>query len=148
MIIEPGSKRLEELVTEFWSMRLRYSFAPPKVKIYSREEYIEETGNDKAVARYSAEKEQISVLPDIVLYIKPLVHELAHHLQSNQLGSAEFLRRYDKYNEEFGYQNNPYEVEAREFEMKWWSEFEQFLKKKLEVSATLTVILSARRLGA
>ncbi|GAJ20378.1 unnamed protein product, partial [marine sediment metagenome] len=56
MIIEPGSKKLKELVTEFWSMRLRYPFAPPKVKIYSREEYIEETGNDKTVARYSPEK--------------------------------------------------------------------------------------------
>ena len=131
MIIEPGSKRLEELVTEFWSM-LRYPFAPPKVKIYSREEYIEETGNDKAVARYSPEKEQISVLPNIVRYIKPLVHELAHHLQTSQLGSAKFLRTYDKYNAEFGYQNNPYEVEAREFEMKWWPDFEQLLKRKLE----------------
>lgn len=134
MIIEPGSKRLEELVTEFWSMRLRYLFAPPKVKIYSREEYIEETGNDKTVARYSPEKGQLSLLPNIVAHIELLLHELAHHLQSSQLGSAEFLRTYDKYTEEFGYQNNPYEVEAREFETKWWPEFEQLLKKKLEES--------------
>ena len=81
MIIEPGSKKLKELVTEFWSMRLRYPFAPPKVKIYSREEYIEETGN-----------------------------------------------------EEFGYENNPYEVEAKKLEKEWWPEFEQLLKKRLEAS--------------
>ncbi|GAI93785.1 unnamed protein product, partial [marine sediment metagenome] len=113
MIIEPGSKKLEELVTEFWSIRLRYSFAPPKVTIYSREEYIEETGNDKTVARYSPEEGQLSLLPNIIAHIELLLHELAHHLQSSQLGSAEFLRTYDKYTEEFGYHNNPYEVEAR-----------------------------------
>lgn len=134
MIIEPGSKRLEELVTEFWSIRLRYPFAPPKVKIYSREEYIEETGNDKAVARYSPERGQLSLLPDIVLHFGSLLHELAHHLQSSQLGGAEFLRTYDKYAEEFEYNSNPYEVEAREFETKWWPEFERLLKKKLEES--------------
>lgn len=134
MIIEPGSKRLEELVTEFWAMRLRHPFAPPKVKIYSREEYIEETGDDKTVARYSSEQGQLSLLPDIILHIELILHELAHHLQSSQLGSAEFLRRYDKYNEEFGYQNNPYEVEAKKLEKEWWPEFEQLLKKKLEES--------------
>ena len=134
MIIEPGSERLEELVTEFWTMKLGYPFAPPKVKIYSREEYIEETGNDKAAARYSPEKGQLSLLPDIVLHFGSLLHELAHHLQSSRFGSAEFLRTYDKYTEEFGYQNNPYEVEARELEMRWWPEFEQLLKKKLEES--------------
>jgi len=134
LIIEPGSKRLEELVAEFWSMRLHYPFAPPKVKIYSREEYIEETGNDKTVARYSPRKEQISLLPDITSHIALLLHELAHHLQSSQVGDGEFLRQYDDYTEKFGYHNNPYEVEARKFEMKWWPEFEQLLKKKLEDS--------------
>jgi len=132
LIIEPGSKRLEELVTEFWT--LKYPFAPPKVKIYSREEYIEETGNDKTVARYSPKKRQISLLPDITSHIELLLHELAHHLQSSQVGDTEFLRTYDKYTEEFGYDNNPYEVEARKLEMKWWPEFEQLLKKKLEDS--------------
>ncbi|GAJ13105.1 unnamed protein product [marine sediment metagenome] len=73
-------------------------------------------------------------MPDIVLHSELLLHELAHHFQSSQLGSAEFLRTYDKYTEEFGYQNNPYEVEARELEMKWWPEFERLLKKKLEES--------------
>jgi len=115
-------------------MRLRYSFAPPKVKIYSREEYIEETGNDKTVARYSPKKRQLSLLPNIVAHIKLLLHELAHHLQSSQLGSAEFLRKYDEYTETYGYIDNPYEVEAREFETKWWPEFEQLLKTKLEAS--------------
>jgi hypothetical protein len=134
LIIEPGSKKLKELVTEFWSMRLRYPFAPPKVKIYSREEYIEETGNDKTVARYSPEKGQLSLLPNIVAHIELLLHELAHHLQSSQLGSAEFLRTYDKYTEEFGYENNPYEVEAKKLEKEWWPEFEQLLKKRLEAS--------------
>lgn len=131
MILEPGSKRLEELVTEFWSLKLRYSFAPPKVKIYSREEYIETTGNDKTVARYSPEMVQLSVLPEIVFHITLIIHELAHHLQSSKLGVAEFLRTYDKYTKELGYRDNPYEVEAREFETKWWPEFERLLKEKL-----------------
>jgi len=112
-------------------MRLGYPFAPAKVKIYSREEYIEETGNDKTVARYSAEKGQLSLLPDIIRHIQLLLHELAHHLQSSRLGSAEFLRKYDEYTETYGYQNNPYEVEAMEFEMRWWPEFEKLLKEKL-----------------
>lgn len=132
MIIEPGSKRLEELVTEFWSLRLRSPFEPPKVKIYTREEYIEVTGNDKTVARYSPEMGQLSVLPDIVFHIALILHELAHHLQSSKLGIAEFLRTYDKYTEELGYRNNPYEVEAKDFETKWWPEFERLLEKKLE----------------
>lgn len=134
MIIEPGSKRLEELVTEFWSTRLRYPFAPPKVKIYSREEYIEETGNDKTVARYSPRKGQLSLLPDIIRHIELLLHELAHHYQTSRDGAAEFDRKYDEYTKTCGYNNNPYEVEAREFETKWWPDFERFLKKKLEES--------------
>ena len=134
MIIEPGSKKLEELVAEFWTLKLGYPFPPPKAKIYSREEYIEETGNDKTVARYSPERGQLSLLPNIVAHIELLLHELAHHLQSSQLGSAEFLRKYDEYTETYGYIGNPYEVEARKLEMKWWPEFEQLLKKKLEAS--------------
>jgi hypothetical protein len=132
MIIEPGSERLEKLIADFWS-RLDYPGTPPKVKIHSREEYVEETGNDKTVARYSPEKGQISLLPEIVLTIKPLLHELAHHLQSSHLGSAKFIRTYDEYTEEFGYDANPYEVEARKFEAKWWPDFERLLKMELGI---------------
>jgi len=57
---------------------------------------------------------------------------MGHHYQTSRDGAAEFDRKYDDYTEEFGYIDNPYEVEAREFETKWWPEFEQLLKKKLE----------------
>ena len=131
MIIQPGTKLLGDLVAEFCSQR---GLGKPatKVKLYSREEYVEETGDDKTAARYSPAKDQIALSPDIVSHINLILHELAHHYQTSRDGAAEFDRKYDEYTETYGYIDNPYEVEAREFEMKWWPEFEQLLKKKLE----------------
>ncbi|MBA7558625.1 hypothetical protein ES708_00229 [subsurface metagenome] len=133
MIIEPGTKLLGNLVTEF-CLEKGLGKPPARVNLYSREEYIEETGDDKTAARYSAAKDQISVSPDIAAHINLVLHELAHHNQTSRDGVAKFDRKYDEYTETYGYLNNPYEVEAREFEAKWWPEFERLLKKKLEDS--------------
>ncbi len=132
MIIELGTKRLGDLLTEFCSRKGLGE--PAKVKLYSREEYIEETGDDTTAARYSAAKDRIVLSPDIVYSVRSVLHELAHHYQTSRDGATEFDRKYDEYTETYGYQNNPYEVEAREFETKWQPEFEQLLKKKLEES--------------
>jgi len=131
VIIQPGTKLLGDLVAEFCSQK-GLGKPPAGVNLYSREEYIEETGDDKTAARFSAAKDQIAVSPDIAAHINLIPHELAHHYQASREGSAEFDRKYDEYTETYGYLNNPYEVEARELEMKWWPEFEQLLKKKLE----------------
>ena len=133
MIIQPGTKLLGELVAEFCSQK-GLGRPPARVNLYSKEEYIEETGDDKTATRYSATKDQIAVSPDIVSSVNSILHELAHHYQTSRDGVAEFDRKYDEYTETYGYIDNPYEVEAREFEMKWWPEFEQLLKKKLEDS--------------
>jgi len=130
LIIEPGTKLLGDLVAEFCSQR-GLGKPPAKVNLYGREEYIEETGDDKTVARYSATKDLIAVSPDIVFEIRLILHELAHHYQTSRDGAAEFDRKYDEYTETYGYIDNPHEVEARELEMKWWPEFERLLKKKL-----------------
>ena len=133
MKIQPGTKLLGNLVAEFCSQK-GLGKPPARVNLYSREEYIEETGDDKTAARYSANKDQIAVSPDIVFEIRLILHELAHHYQTSREGSAEFDRKYDEYTKTYGYIDNPYEVEARELEKEWWSEFEQLLKKKLEAS--------------
>ena len=130
MIIQPGTKLLGDLVAEFCSQKGLGK--PAKVNLYSREEYIVETGDDKTAARYSATKDQIALSPDIVSNISSILHELEHHYQTVCEGSEEFDRKYDEYTVTYGYINNPYEVEAREFEMKWRPEFERLLKKKLE----------------
>ena len=133
MIIEPGTKLLGNLVTEF-CLEKGLGKPPAKVNLYSKEEYIEETGDDKTAARYSPAKDQIAVSPDIVSHINLVLHELKHHYQTSRDGAAEFDRKYDEYLKKYGYENNPYEVEAREFEAKWWPDFERLLKKKLEES--------------
>ncbi len=133
MIIQPGTKLLGDLVGEFCSQK-GLGKPPARIKLYDREEYIEETGDDKTAARYSAAKDQISLSPDIVFSVSSVLHELGHHYQRSRDGSEEFDRKYDEYTETYGYINNPYEVEAREFETKWWPGFEQLLKKKLEES--------------
>ena len=130
MKIQPGTKLLGDLVAEFCSQKGLGT--PAKVNLYSREEYIEETGDDKSAARYSAAKDQIAVSPDIVSNISRILHELEHHYQTLREGPEEFDRKYDERTITYGYIDNPYEVEAREFEAKWWPEFEQLLKKKLE----------------
>ncbi|GAI95629.1 unnamed protein product, partial [marine sediment metagenome] len=89
-------------------------------------------GDDKTAARFSASKDQISLSPDIVSSVNSILHELEHHYQASREGSEEFDRKYDEYTETYGYIDNPYEVEARQFETKWWPDFEQLLKKKLE----------------
>ncbi|MBA7540552.1 hypothetical protein ES705_32851 [subsurface metagenome] len=76
MIIQPGTKLLGNLVAEFCSQK-GLGKPPARVKLYSREEYIEETGDDKSAARYSAAKDQIAVSPDIVSNISRILHELA-----------------------------------------------------------------------
>ena len=133
MIIQPGTKLLGDLLTEFCSHK-GLGKPPTRVMLYSKEEYIEETGDDKTAARYSASKDQIALSPDIVSSISSILHELAHHYQTSRDGPEEFDRKYDEYTRDHGYLNNPYEVEAREFEMKWRPEFEKLLKKKLEES--------------
>lgn len=133
MIIQPGTNLLGDLLEEFCSEK-GLGKPPARVNLYSREEYIEETGDNKTAARYSANKDQIAVSPDIVFEIRLILHELAHHYQTSREGSEEFDRKYDEYTETYGYIDNPYEVEAREFETKWWPEFEQLLKKKLEAA--------------
>jgi len=133
LLIKLGTKRLGELVIEFCS-RKGLGKPPAEVNLYSREEYVEETGNDKTAARYSAAKDQVATSPDIVSNISLILHELAHHCQALREGSAEFDRKYDEYTKTYGYINNPYEVEARELEKEWWPEFEQLLKKKLEAT--------------
>lgn len=45
--------------------------------------------------------------------VKSLLHEYMHALQDRRFGW------YDRYEEEYGYEDNPYEVEAREFEENW-----------------------------
>ncbi len=132
MIIQPGTKLLGDLLTEFCSQK--GLGRPAKVNLYGREEYIEETGDDKSAARYSAAKDQVALSPDIVSNISRILHELAHHYQTSRDGAKEFDRKYDEYTKTYGYINNPYEVEARELEVKWWPEFEQLLKKRLEES--------------
>ncbi len=133
MIIQPGTKLLGDLVAEF-CLQKGLGKPPARVNLYSKEEYIEETGDDKTAARYSAAKDQIALSPDIVSNISSVLHELEHHYQTSRDGAAEFDRRYDEYLKKYGYENNPYEVEARELETKWWPKFEQMLKKKLEDS--------------
>ncbi|MBA7634356.1 hypothetical protein ES703_41940 [subsurface metagenome] len=133
MIIQPGTKLLGDLLGEFCSQK-GLGKPPARVKLYSREEYIEETGDDKTAARYSAAKDQISLSPDIVSNISRILHELEHHYQASRDGAEEFDRKYDEYTETYGYIDNPYEVKARTFEMKWWPAFEQLLKTKLEES--------------
>ena len=136
MIIQPGSRLLGDLVAEF-CLEKGLGKPPARVKLYSREEYIEETGDYKTVARYSAAKDQIVVSPDVVSHINLILHELAHHYQTSRDGAEEFDRKYDEYTRTYGYLNNPYEVEAREFEMKWWPDFERLLKKKLGVTGVV-----------
>jgi len=133
VIIEPGTKLLGNLVAEF-CLEKGLGKPPARVKLYSREEYIEETGDDKTAARYSAAKDQISLSPDIVSHINLVLHELDHHNQTSRDGAVEFDRKYDEYTKTYGYIDNPYEVEAREFETKWWPDFERLLKRKLEES--------------
>ncbi|GAJ23419.1 unnamed protein product, partial [marine sediment metagenome] len=119
MIIQPGTKLLGDLVGEFCAQK-GLGKPPARIKLYDREEYIEETGDDKTAARYSAAKDQISLSPDIVFSVSSILHELGHHYQRSRDEPEEFDRKYDEYTETYGYINNPYEVEAREFEMKWW----------------------------
>jgi len=133
VIIQLGTKLLGDLVAEFCS-QTGLGKPPARVNLYSREEYIEETGDDKTAARYSPAQDQIALSPDIVSSVNSILHELEHHYQASREGSEEFDRKYDEYTETYGYIDNPYEVEAREFEMKWWPAFEQLLKTKLEES--------------
>lgn len=58
MIIEPGTKLLGELLSEF-CLEKGLGKPPARVKLYSREEYIEETGDDKTAARYSPCRSQL-----------------------------------------------------------------------------------------
>jgi hypothetical protein len=118
------------LVTEFCSRKGLGK--PAKVNLYSREEYIEETGDDKTAARYSAKKDRVALSPNIVYSTRSILHELAHHYQALREGAEEFDRKYDEHTKAHGYINNPYEVAAREFEVRWWPDFERLLKRKLE----------------
>jgi len=131
VIIELGTRRLTALLAEFCSEQGLGK--PARVNLYDRQEYIAETGlrPEESAACYSAAKDRIVLSPDIVFCINCILHDLGHHYQALRDGAEEFDRKYDRYTEVYGYTNNPYEVEAGEFEAKWWPDFERLLKRKL-----------------
>lgn len=61
--------------------------------------------------------------------IKTVIHEYCHFLQMPCLTDK---RHYYKMSESFGYKNNPYEVEAREFEKKFYEKCKKYIDKKLK----------------
>jgi hypothetical protein len=60
--------------------------------------------------------------------IKTIIHEYCHFLQMPSLPDN---RIYCKLDEEWGYDLNPFEVQAREFENKYYKKCKKFIKDKL-----------------
>lgn len=118
------------MITDFCSQKA-LGKPPAKITVYDWDQYTEETGLAKP-ASYSPTKDEMALSPDIQAALPLILHELAHHFQAARDGAEEFDRKYDEYLEKHGYENNPYEIGAREFARKWWPDFERLLKERLE----------------
>ncbi len=62
---------------------------------------------------YTISPERVLIRPGHEMRADLLAHELCHIYQMRRDGHAEFTRQYVRWLHEFGYQDNPYEVEAR-----------------------------------
>jgi len=130
-LILAGTKILTEVAAEFCSVE-GLGKPPAKIVVYDWEQYTRETGHTEKPAAFNPIKDEIAFAPDIQAALPLILHEIKHHLQAQEEGPEAFDRRYDEYLESHGYENNPYEVEAREFAREWWPRFESLLKEKLE----------------
>ena len=74
-------------------------------------QYLFYYGNQNSITVYVKGHLSVEELVDTVL------HEICHHIQ--KVASIKEFKKYDRYSSEFGYFNNPLEIESREFAKKW-----------------------------
>jgi hypothetical protein len=102
---------------------------PESVVVYDRYQYEEETGDTEMLACYLPERREIALSPGVFWVPHLVLHELAHHFQALAEG-AEAFQKYDEYLDTYGYYDNPYEIEARDFCHKWWPNFDSLLRER------------------
>jgi hypothetical protein len=79
---------------------------------YTDDKYCGEFDNENLIIRIFPRR--IKSKLDL---IRTIIHEYTHYVQLYD--SPRMDRKYVKANEELGYQNNPFEIEARENEVKY-----------------------------
>ena len=60
--------------------------------------------------------------------ISTIIHEYCHYLQSPRISG---FTKYWKLNDKFGYDNNPFEIEARQFESLYFNDCYTYIMKNL-----------------
>jgi hypothetical protein len=130
-VIEEGTRFLSEVIADFCAQA---SFPPPrKVALYSIGQFREKVGAGY-VAAYNDRTGELAMSEGIQTSPSLIVHELAHHFQALRDGPDNFHARYDEYLGSYGYESNPYQVEAKELERKWWPQFKALLEGRLKES--------------
>ena len=90
---------------------------------------------DKRVKRMYGHywQQTITVYPNVCIsdlkFISTIIHEYAHYLQFSKISN---MKQYHKLTQKFGYNNNPFEVEAREFEKKYLTSCMDYIEKNYE----------------
>jgi hypothetical protein len=88
-------------------------FIQPRLSVsYTDDKYCGEFDNENLIIRIFPRR--IKSKLDL---IRTIIHEYTHYVQLYD--SPRMDRKYVKANEELGYQNNPFEIEARENEVKY-----------------------------
>ena len=142
MIYRHASKRIKEALRE---LCIRGNITPlsiPGVFVLNTQEYSELTGKyttgfydyRNRGLYFSVEKLRVMRVP----WTKSVLHEFCHHLQHAR--DPDTTQKYEEALKKYGYENNPYEVEAREFADRYSNTFMVIYEEKFGIK-------SARRSG-
>lgn len=117
-----------ELISLNHSLKISCQYFIGKNKKVSVRTY--KRSNLKFLGLFDTESDMISIyrgdIPTVGRYVEIFIHEWVHSIQRG------LKRNYSKMNKEYGYWNNPYEVEAREGEKFFKSDVWKLTKKLMK----------------
>ncbi|MCJ7447738.1 MAG: hypothetical protein MUO72_08595 [Bacteroidales bacterium] len=120
----PKTRLIQEIIwfsnDLLYQKQIKY-FPTIKISYYKHKRYLGLFDNKKIVIYI---KNNI----DIQTIVHTTLHELQHYVQS-QSNLVDY-KRYEAYSKSLGYDNNPLEVECREFANKWLEPCMTFLQSK------------------
>lgn len=120
----PKTRLIHEIIlfsnNLLYQKQIKY-FPPFKISYYQHKSYLGLFDNNKIVIYI---KNNI----DIQTIVHTTLHELQHYVQS-QSNLVDY-KKYEAYSKSLGYDNNPLEIECREFANKWLEPCMTFLHSK------------------
>lgn len=127
-MILPKSDFWKDLLKEFCDFH-KLGSAPLFTTLYNWEEFTDMTSSTTAPSSYIPILDAIILSPKIYQLPWACLHELCHHFQATREGK-DYPHKYLEFRNIYGYIDNPYEIEARGFTVRWKPSFMKLYEEK------------------